>query len=201
MEYIRRGRFTEQELDAIASGVKIGIGKPETTKLDEGSLPGLGKGYRNSEPNESAAREKRKTRGRVAAALSKLESMGVIVYGADTLTEEDGEVKPLNPQSGTWGHLAGYEEQKQEIEDTILLALQQPEIYDRIARGTRREFESNRPRAILFDGPPGGNTLQCDREKFTYEGLLWPLTFFCGPAKVPILCLNYRHHSQLTPSF
>ncbi|GAQ86354.1 AAA-type ATPase family protein [Klebsormidium nitens] len=147
VEYMRRGRFTERELDAIANGVKIGIGKPEG-KRDEKPL-------RSSEPNEQVAREKRKTRGRVAAALSKLESMGVIVYGAETLSEEDGEEKPANSEGATWGHLAGYEEQKQEIEDTILLALQRPEVYDRIARGTRREYESNRPRAILFDGPPG----------------------------------------------
>ena len=42
-----------------------------------------------------------------------------------------------------------------EIEDTILLALHSPEVYDDIARETRRKFESNRPRAVLFDGPPG----------------------------------------------
>lgn len=42
-----------------------------------------------------------------------------------------------------------------EIEDTILLALQSPEVYDDIARGTRRKFETNRPRAVLFEGPPG----------------------------------------------
>ena len=37
----------------------------------------------------------------------------------------------------------------------VLLALKRPEVYDNIARGTRRKFESNRPRAILFEGPPG----------------------------------------------
>lgn len=42
-----------------------------------------------------------------------------------------------------------------QIEDTILLALLSPETYDDIARGTRRKFESNRPRAVLFEGPPG----------------------------------------------
>lgn len=44
-----------------------------------------------------------------------------------------------------------------EIEDTILLALHSPEVYDDIARGTRCKFESNRPRAVLFEGPPGLN--------------------------------------------
>lgn len=42
-----------------------------------------------------------------------------------------------------------------EIEDTILLSLNNPQVYDDIARGTRRKFESNRPRAVLFEGPPG----------------------------------------------
>lgn len=42
-----------------------------------------------------------------------------------------------------------------DIEDTILLALLSPETYDDIARGTRCKFESNRPRAVLFEGPPG----------------------------------------------
>jgi hypothetical protein len=41
------------------------------------------------------------------------------------------------------------------IEDTVLLALRSPEVYDDIARGTRHKFESNRPRAVLFEGPPG----------------------------------------------
>ena len=41
------------------------------------------------------------------------------------------------------------------VEDTILLALHSPEVYDDIARGTRHKFESNRPRAVLFEGPPG----------------------------------------------
>ena len=50
---------------------------------------------------------------------------------------------------------AGYEEQKQEIEDTLLLALQHPEVYEAIAAGTRCRPGSNRPRAVLFEGPPG----------------------------------------------
>lgn len=52
-----------------------------------------------------------------------------------------------------------------EIEDTVLLSLQNPEIFDDIARGTRRKFESNRPRAVLFEGPPG---LSSTLNKFLY---------------------------------
>ena len=42
-----------------------------------------------------------------------------------------------------------------EIEDSILMTLHNPELFDDIAHGTRRRFESNRPRAVLFEGPPG----------------------------------------------
>lgn len=29
------------------------------------------------------------------------------------------------------------------------------EVYESIAKGTRKQFASNRPRAVLFEGPPG----------------------------------------------
>ena len=51
--------------------------------------------------------------------------------------------------------LAGYESQKRDIEDTVLMALSHQEIYDKIAKGTRMYYESNRPKAVLFEGPPG----------------------------------------------
>lgn len=42
----------------------------------------------------------------------------------------------------------------------MVLALQNPELYENIARKTRARYESNRPRAVLFEGPPGtGKTL------------------------------------------
>ncbi len=51
--------------------------------------------------------------------------------------------------------LPGYADQKQQIEDTMLLALLHPEVYETIAKGTRRHFANNKPRAVLFEGPPG----------------------------------------------
>jgi SpoVK/Ycf46/Vps4 family AAA+-type ATPase len=55
----------------------------------------------------------------------------------------------------TWDYIAGYEEVKRKIRETIILPLKNPGIYDSIARTTRKTFESNRPRAVLFEGPPG----------------------------------------------
>lgn len=54
-----------------------------------------------------------------------------------------------------WDYMAGYEEVKRNIRESIVLPLMNPEVYDSVARLTRKVFESNRPRAILFDGPPG----------------------------------------------
>jgi SpoVK/Ycf46/Vps4 family AAA+-type ATPase len=54
-----------------------------------------------------------------------------------------------------WDYLAGYEEAKREIEDTILLALERPDIFDKITLVTRVTNEKNRPKAVLFEGPPG----------------------------------------------
>jgi len=54
-----------------------------------------------------------------------------------------------------WDYIAGYEDVKRKIRESILMPLKNPDIYDSIAKMTRRVFESNRPRAILFDGPPG----------------------------------------------
>ncbi len=54
-----------------------------------------------------------------------------------------------------WSYIAGYEEVKRKIRESIILPLQNPAVYDSIARLTRRVFETNRPRAILFEGGPG----------------------------------------------
>ncbi len=55
----------------------------------------------------------------------------------------------------SWDLFAGYSDVKQRIKETILLPLSNPEIYTSIAEITRRVPESNRPTAVLFEGPPG----------------------------------------------
>jgi SpoVK/Ycf46/Vps4 family AAA+-type ATPase len=44
---------------------------------------------------------------------------------------------------------------KRDIEDTVLLALTHGDVYDQITAATRMKNETNRPKCVLFEGPPG----------------------------------------------
>lgn len=79
-------------------------------------------------------------------ALSALASMGVEVFDGDSEEKLD------------WDALAGCRQIKQQLQETILNALQYPDLYDHIAQRTRVRFESNRPKAVLLEGPPGTGT-------------------------------------------
>ncbi|XP_074558682.1 outer mitochondrial transmembrane helix translocase [Curcuma longa] len=133
IEFIKQGCFSASELDTVVSALKLAGEKGDLKKSSRGQKDSK-RGYNYSKHAEK---------------FSALEAMGVRVYGHDGTSGVSGD------GSISWDNIAGYEEQKREIEDSILLALQRPEVYDDIARGTRCKFESNRPRAVLFEGPPG----------------------------------------------
>lgn len=82
----------------------------------------------------------------IEEVTTKLKEMGVIVFAP----ESKGNLADLG-----WDVLAGYESQKRDIEDTVLLSLTHAEIFDEITSATRAKFERNRAKAVLFDGPPG----------------------------------------------
>ncbi|CAN6479153.1 unnamed protein product [Victoria cruziana] len=144
IEFVKQGAFTVVELEALASALKI-ASVSEERKDWRGSFSER----RDVTNNAKAPVDKQ--------SLSSLESMGVKIFGCC----EPNEVQSSNTIS--WDIIAGYDEQKREIEDAILLALTNPQLYDDIARGTRQKFESNRPRAILFEGPPGTGKTSCAR--------------------------------------
>ncbi|KAF9599460.1 hypothetical protein IFM89_038554 [Coptis chinensis] len=86
-------------------------------------------------------------------------TLGIIIHGAKNVGM--GQILSLGMSSDLISELHPVTElnsflnAKSEIEDTILLALHSRKVYDDIARGTWRKFESNRPRAVLFEGPSG----------------------------------------------
>lgn len=51
--------------------------------------------------------------------------------------------------------IAAFAKLRERLRETLVLPLKNPEVYDRIASSTRAEFSLNRPRAVLFTGPPG----------------------------------------------
>ncbi|KAG2449715.1 hypothetical protein HYH02_005242 [Chlamydomonas schloesseri] len=78
-----------------------------------------------------------------ARAVEQLLAMGAQVF------------PPGGKDKLDWGVLAGYDEQKRTIEDCLLLPLLRPDVYAKLARATRKTYANNRPRAVLFEGPPG----------------------------------------------
>ena len=73
--------------------------------------------------------------------IDDLRTLGAIVYGSE--------------ESLTFDQLAGYDKVKREINNIIILPLERPEIYEKIAKRTRKYYESGVPRAILFEGASG----------------------------------------------
>ncbi|HOP28736.1 MAG TPA: ATP-binding protein [Spirochaetota bacterium] len=72
---------------------------------------------------------------------SRLKSLGASIISSGTAPD--------------WDYIAGYTEVKRKIRESVILPLKNPEAYDSVMRLTRKSPESNMPRAVLFEGPPG----------------------------------------------
>ena len=75
--------------------------------------------------------------------IENLQNQGCLVY------------IPTEGSKLSWDNLAGYEKMKRTIEDSVLFTLTHPEIFEKITAGTRESPEVNKPKCILFEGPPG----------------------------------------------
>uniref|UniRef100_A0AAV1V1L9 AAA+ ATPase domain-containing protein n=1 Tax=Peronospora matthiolae TaxID=2874970 RepID=A0AAV1V1L9_9STRA len=140
--------LTQNEIDAVVSAYEE-IYSPANVNaffrrdLEQRQKSAFARRGLNSAAASAAASDSKEE------AIQQLQSLGIDVFEPTQ-----------NEISLTWDSLAGYDDVKLEIEDTVVLALQNPELYERIAQKTRCRYESNRPRAVLFEGPPGtGKTL------------------------------------------
>jgi SpoVK/Ycf46/Vps4 family AAA+-type ATPase len=70
-----------------------------------------------------------------------LTELGTIIYDSDDNISFD--------------YIAGYVDVKEEIRDTVILPLNNPQAYEKIINGTRKKYETILPKAVLFEGPPG----------------------------------------------
>lgn len=77
-----------------------------------------------------------------ANPLQALAQAGCAVY---TPTEEAEDFKTF----------AGYDDIKNQVKESVIYPLKNPEVYDAITQKTRKHYAVNRPKAVLFSGPPG----------------------------------------------
>jgi AAA+ superfamily predicted ATPase len=76
-----------------------------------------------------------------------LQRLGVTVFDPQDIRAKD--------QLMSFDHVAGYENVKREIIESIVMPLKNPNVYDEVSKLTRKFPGKNRPRAVLFEGEPG----------------------------------------------
>lgn len=155
VEFSKRGALTSADASVMVSAVSGGwlrAAENAATRVPPAGA-GLGSGGSGGPPGRRSGGGGEPESESVDRLVTQLEGMGARVYLNDDGDGMDVKIKDGN----VWGSLVGYEDQKREIEDTLLLALLHPNVYDGVASGTRKDAKgaTNRPRALLFEGPPG----------------------------------------------
>jgi len=146
----KNGGFIAEDISALIAGYKQAFESIDSG-VESPNWPSFSRGLGVHSIDGSISGDvggKRGDKDPVAA----LEALGVRVYG------DDDEANQLN-----WNSLAGFEEVKSVIDDTIISPMKHPDTYDAVARKTRERYESNRPKAVLFEGPPGTGKTLCAR--------------------------------------
>ncbi len=135
MEDVMRLLMEETRRAGIAMG-ELDVDRAH--RVDEHMEPGAGAAQRLSDEEQ---------------LVKTLEERGIRTYLPDNDVRTGDDARDVTQVD--WRGLAGYEDQKRQIEENLLLPLRRPDVFDAIAAKTRAHYSSNRPRAILFTGPPG----------------------------------------------
>ena len=95
-----------------------------------------------------------------ANLVASLERLGATVTDTSAMRDDKGADDDDNK---IWCGIAGYQTQKQDVEETLLLPMTHPELFAAVRRSARGDrvaggggtTGTNAPRAVLFAGPPG----------------------------------------------
>mmetsp|Transcript_6524 Transcript_6524/g.16870 ORF Transcript_6524/g.16870 Transcript_6524/m.16870 type:complete len:553 (+) Transcript_6524:14-1672(+) len=92
--------------------------------------------------------------GSSSGPVERLEALGVkVIMPASDTEEESGAGNRAH--SHDWSTLAGSEDVRRSLEESLLLPLLHPDVYHEVMKGTRRSNVAPHAKAVLFTGPPG----------------------------------------------
>lgn len=137
--------FSDLDISLILEGYEQAF-RPKHDEMDMSSISEKEDHIRKKWQRRGSAKESPKTRPGADEGQSAendphtvLEQAGCTVF-----------VPGVQKHALDWNYLAGYEQVKRDIEDTVLLALTHGHVYDQITSKTRMKNETNRPKCVLF---------------------------------------------------
>ncbi|GIX43305.1 MAG: ATPase AAA [Leptospiraceae bacterium] len=85
----------------------------------------------------------------------RLVQLGTKLFCHPSYIKNKEDEKYFNLIEEDWNSLGGYDDIKTEIQETVILPLLHPEVFEKVSELARGKKIPNYPSAILFEGPPG----------------------------------------------
>jgi len=125
LEIIRKGDLTDKDIDLVADLYHVCNDYVIQRKKEK-----------DSDDDDATAKRDSK----LLTIEQKLTAAGAIVHPPGTLD---------------FNVLSGYQTLKTEVQETIILRMKHPEVYEQVMRATRQREEKPTAQTVLFEGPPG----------------------------------------------